>query len=367
MDMTLDGFKVIVPYLTHPLVLIGYVLLLFFSIHRVLITSGIIPPLSQRGGSKVVQLLLRYGFVIALVAIVLGFGMRFVETQGEAEQAPEYTVRAEEEGIAIGGDITDSATITGDHNVVTIMRNEAPGRDKTESQSYGMKLAHFSLDHTQKCLQLIRYDPDKLDTSPPYSALILEDGSYLIQDTETFEVDGEPFLYNGQKFSSDCALEEHLSRISNKYYFTWLPRYGFLPSEVPILIDDVLCSDESLSCKALDRYPKFLITISNNNKLQAVATRASVHVKEVIRVLSAGESEQLRPIAQYVIKIADAKGEYTMDLSPPFKIAANDSASITLQILPEKISSRAQFLIASVVIEFDNDDKIETPNFMFLF
>ena len=73
----LAGFANIVPYLTHPLALVGYVLMLFFGIHRALIKAGIIPPLSQRAGSKVVQMLLRYGFVIALLIILLGFGLQF--------------------------------------------------------------------------------------------------------------------------------------------------------------------------------------------------------------------------------------------------------------------------------------------------
>ena len=35
----LAGFAKIVPYLTHPLALVGYVLMLFFGTHRALIKS----------------------------------------------------------------------------------------------------------------------------------------------------------------------------------------------------------------------------------------------------------------------------------------------------------------------------------------
>lgn len=56
---TLEAFKEIAPYLSHPLVLIGFAILLFFGIHRSLIKAGIIPPLSPRTGGNVVQLLLR--------------------------------------------------------------------------------------------------------------------------------------------------------------------------------------------------------------------------------------------------------------------------------------------------------------------
>jgi len=85
MDAWLAAFKDIAPYLTQPLVLIGFVLLLFFGIHRTLLKAGIIPPLTARTGGKVVQLLLRYGFVVALVVIVLGFALQFYKTQKLAE------------------------------------------------------------------------------------------------------------------------------------------------------------------------------------------------------------------------------------------------------------------------------------------
>ena len=65
------------PYLQHPLVLVGFALLLFFGTHRALIRSGLIPPLDQRTGGTVVRTLLRYGFIIALAVAALGFGLQF--------------------------------------------------------------------------------------------------------------------------------------------------------------------------------------------------------------------------------------------------------------------------------------------------
>ncbi len=81
----LQAFKDIAPYLTHPLVLVGFVLLLFFGVHRSLLKAKIIQPLTVRTGGKVVQLFLRYGFVVALAVIVLGFGLEFYKTQKQAE------------------------------------------------------------------------------------------------------------------------------------------------------------------------------------------------------------------------------------------------------------------------------------------
>ncbi len=76
----MQGFAEYARYLQHPLTLIGFVLLLVFGIHRALLRSGIIPPVSAQHGSRIVQLLLRYGFIIALVTIVLGFGLEFFKT-----------------------------------------------------------------------------------------------------------------------------------------------------------------------------------------------------------------------------------------------------------------------------------------------
>jgi hypothetical protein len=76
----MNSFEKMAPYLKHPLVLVGLVLLLFFGIHGKLIDSGIIPPLGQQGGNAVVQAILAYGFWIALAVIMLGIGLQYVKS-----------------------------------------------------------------------------------------------------------------------------------------------------------------------------------------------------------------------------------------------------------------------------------------------
>jgi uncharacterized membrane protein len=88
---SLAGFKEVAPYLTHPLVLVGFVLFLVFGIHRMLLRAKIIPPLKPREGSKVVQIVLRYGLWIALVAMILGFALTFYKTQ--LEHNPAFPTR----------------------------------------------------------------------------------------------------------------------------------------------------------------------------------------------------------------------------------------------------------------------------------
>lgn len=72
-------FLQIAPYLSNPMVLIGFALLLFFGIHRALIKSGIIPPLQPQQGGKLIFHLLRYGFIVALIVIILGFILEFIK------------------------------------------------------------------------------------------------------------------------------------------------------------------------------------------------------------------------------------------------------------------------------------------------
>ena len=76
----LSAFGKFAPYLANPLVLIGFVILLFFSIHRMLIKSGIIPPVARTEAPKLVRLILGYGFAIAITIIVLGLVYALLKT-----------------------------------------------------------------------------------------------------------------------------------------------------------------------------------------------------------------------------------------------------------------------------------------------
>ena len=91
---SLYQFQAIAQYLTHPLVLVGFVLLLLFGVYRTLIHSGLIPPVTKRTGGALLGRILRYGFVIALTVIALGFLLRFFEVVNEA-QATRAAHRAE--------------------------------------------------------------------------------------------------------------------------------------------------------------------------------------------------------------------------------------------------------------------------------
>ncbi len=74
---TLTDFGKIAEFLKHPLVLVGFALMLVFSIHKLVIKSGIVPTLTPTQGGRVVILLLRYGFWLGALIMLLGFGLQF--------------------------------------------------------------------------------------------------------------------------------------------------------------------------------------------------------------------------------------------------------------------------------------------------
>ena len=82
--MELSAFANLAPYLTHPLTLAGFVLFLFFGIHRLLIKNKVIPPIPKTEAPKILKLFLSYGFVIAILIIVAGFGLQAYQSSLDA-------------------------------------------------------------------------------------------------------------------------------------------------------------------------------------------------------------------------------------------------------------------------------------------
>jgi hypothetical protein len=89
------NFERIAPYLQDPLVLVGFIFFVASLTGRQLLRSGIIQPLPPRPGFRILRLLLSYGFVLALVVILLGFGLKYRELS-RAEQHAAVRLIAEE-------------------------------------------------------------------------------------------------------------------------------------------------------------------------------------------------------------------------------------------------------------------------------
>lgn len=79
------NFAKIAPYLEDPLVLIGFVLFLGFSFCRYLVKHKVIPELPPKFGFIILKQILLYGFLIGLLVIGLGFGLKY-EKLSETEQ-----------------------------------------------------------------------------------------------------------------------------------------------------------------------------------------------------------------------------------------------------------------------------------------
>ncbi len=81
--MDISAFEKVAPFLTHPLVLVGFGLFLVFSIHFAVVRL-------QKRSTQATRKILTYGFIIALVLMVLGFGLSFYQIS----RAPDvYRVR----------------------------------------------------------------------------------------------------------------------------------------------------------------------------------------------------------------------------------------------------------------------------------
>ena len=69
--------------------LAGFGLLLFFALLRAVLKSRVMPTVSKSAGGRALASLLRYGFLVALVVIVLGFALAFNQTQRTTVDADE--------------------------------------------------------------------------------------------------------------------------------------------------------------------------------------------------------------------------------------------------------------------------------------
>ena len=85
--MNFVWFENIAPHLVNPLVLIGFVLLLFFGIHSQLMKSGLLRQVNQKESSAIIRIFLRYGFWLALTLICAGFGFAAWKSYMEKEKA----------------------------------------------------------------------------------------------------------------------------------------------------------------------------------------------------------------------------------------------------------------------------------------
>ena len=130
MTNTISDFGPIAPYLIQPLVLVGFVLMLVFSIHKQLLKAGIIPKLDKQQGGRIVELILRYGFWLGVLIVLAGFGLKFYETSSENKPGSTHT------DIKIGGDVNNSTIAGRDINIYRSADYKALQRKLENAQQY---------------------------------------------------------------------------------------------------------------------------------------------------------------------------------------------------------------------------------------
>lgn len=89
------SFQAIAPYLQDPLILTGFVLLLFFGLGRTLLKAGIIPVLTRSAGYRIVARVLLYGFVLSLAVIAVSFFLKYQELSEQEQRAAVRLLREE--------------------------------------------------------------------------------------------------------------------------------------------------------------------------------------------------------------------------------------------------------------------------------
>ena len=94
----LSAFEKVMPYLAHPLVLIGFVLLLFFAIARTVIRSRVLTPITGAKSYRVLQSILLYGFVLSIAVVILGFGLKYRDLSKSEQQNAIDLIRREFDG-----------------------------------------------------------------------------------------------------------------------------------------------------------------------------------------------------------------------------------------------------------------------------
>jgi hypothetical protein len=85
-------FHKLAPYLSDPLILIGFFLLLAFTFSRYLIKKGVIGPMPKAQGYRILRLILLYGFIIALLIIIFGFALRHEALVRQQQTGKENTI-----------------------------------------------------------------------------------------------------------------------------------------------------------------------------------------------------------------------------------------------------------------------------------
>ncbi|MEK7572065.1 MAG: hypothetical protein AAB553_07375, partial [Patescibacteria group bacterium] len=77
------------PYLSNPLVLIGFSLFVLVGLFTTVVKLGIGPHLTKKARKEIVNQVLRYGFIVSVLVILSGFASNVLVTQQPSIKAVE--------------------------------------------------------------------------------------------------------------------------------------------------------------------------------------------------------------------------------------------------------------------------------------
>jgi len=127
----IEAFKEIAPFLKEPLVLVGFVIFLLFLIFQLIISLRLLKTTTIKEGEKTsLVTILHYSFFIAIIVILLGFGLAYYKTYWNISTQTKQTQKKNESittntdvtvthGVGAGGDIN----VKGDIIIVDEKKN----------------------------------------------------------------------------------------------------------------------------------------------------------------------------------------------------------------------------------------------------
>jgi hypothetical protein len=290
MTDTLSEFAKIVPFLTQPLVLVGFVMMLVFYIHKQLLKSGIIPKVNEEQGGYLVTLLLRYGFVLGVLILLLGFGLKAYElyTNSESKAQTIEVLQAFQRQQQINTKPSKDRWKTSDLQEITLGLSKEYVRDKIGIPKVSINLSK-TYPNIFKFVELERYEDKDGEVQTLYNddnqlvGLVIrqfaDDNSRIIRSPnlrypiwalhkewvfgkDTFnQLESEPGETIEDSFrKSVCQVEKHYFGAPggyNDYYFSvWLTddteeskKPGSrIPNSLLIVSADKVCLEEGNAC-----------------------------------------------------------------------------------------------------------------------
>ncbi len=151
----IPNFEKAAPFLSNPLVLIGFCVLLFFSLLKLLIKARIFPQVAQTTAGRLITDSLRYGFWLATLVIVLGFSLEALKTyRSQALSEPDDSLEAKN---AVRELKTQIISLRGVYESVQDYGEPAALKVRTQGPKLARRMLAIADRNLDEGFQLIKY------------------------------------------------------------------------------------------------------------------------------------------------------------------------------------------------------------------